>query len=178
MCCSANKPVLVPPNFSRGGTTLDPWTRRKSSSWFFKLIQRSVEPQATNISRTQTALYHGQLLRHTSLLRKPYDENAWLSLPPPAVRVRMYYSVPDPDFEIRGEGRGGSSRHWEKGKAQSPKYSSAHRASGCLKINGEGGGGTRVPPLDPLFIFLDHITWQTLHKKTYHHPFAWNPFSW
>ena len=58
----------------------------------------------------------------------------------------MYYSVPDPDFEIRGEGRGGSSRHWEKGEAQSPKFSSAHRASGCLKINGEGGGGTGPSP--------------------------------
>ena len=42
MCCSANKPVLVPhpPNFSRGGTKLGPWARRKSSSWFFLLIQR------------------------------------------------------------------------------------------------------------------------------------------
>ena len=43
MCCSANKPVLVPhpPNFSRRGTKLGPWARRKSSSWFFLLIQRS-----------------------------------------------------------------------------------------------------------------------------------------
>ena len=40
------------------------------------------------------------------------------------------------------------------------------------KWGGGEGGGTRVPPLDPLFIFLDHITRQTLHEKTYHHPFA------
>ena len=47
------------------------------------------------------------------------------------------------------------------------------------KINGEGGGGGGDTGPLPwirycyyLFIFLGHITWQTLHKKTYHHPFA------
>ena len=58
----------------------------------------------------------------------------------------MYYSVLDPDLKIRGKGGEGHPNTEKKGEAQSPKFSLAHRASGCLKIGGGGGGDTGPSP--------------------------------
>ena len=55
----------------------------------------------------------------------------------------MYYSVLDPDLKIRGEGRGGSSRHWEKGGGPVSKI--FFGPSGLRLSKNRGGGGDTGP---------------------------------
>ena len=55
--------------------------------------------------------------------------------------------MPDPDVEIRGVGKGRSSRPLDKGGGGLQQFFLALRASVWSK--NKGGEGPRVPPLDP-----------------------------
>lgn len=105
MCCSANKPVLVPPKFFSGGNNTGPMDAAE--------IELMVLLTDTEISR---ASGYGHFYNTDSSLQRTVTQAYFpirltLSISPQGVHVRMYYTVPEPVLEIRGEGRGGSSRH-------------------------------------------------------------------